>query len=532
MAEAAEPTDLAEFKALRARAKRAWTDRDAWQRVYDDAYDYAIPMRRPPKYGDKGPKTADRVFDNTAMTSALRFAGQLQQDLFPPGQTFFTLKPGPFAKQALEGKDLLELQQKLEEIAGIVRAMVQTAEWDQATHEMCIDLAVGTGIILMLEGDAARPLRFVCVPNDEAALELDGFNAVSALHWKTRMTRRALKDAFPQGRYPQAFHDAYAAAGGPEGELDVHQSFVQEGKRWLMRVWIENSEGFIETGTFRTKPFLSPRYCRVPGEAYGRGPILFALPTIKTLNKAQELTLKSAAIGMLGIWGYRPGGAFNPDTARLAPGAFWPVGSTGGVLGAEVSRLDTPMRIDLANLILQDGRAQIQQALHDNRLPQTGATPKSASEILEHAKQAKQNYVGAFSRLINETVPDVVRRAIDVGFRMNLIDYQVDVDEFLVAIDVLSPIAAAMRIDHLSPIIKFLELVMMTRPQSPEDHLEIDAALDHVGSEMGVPAKLLVTPEKRAANQKARADAMMQQQLLENAKPLADAAATAAELPA
>jgi hypothetical protein len=67
------------------------------------------------------------------------------------------------------------------------------------------------------------------------------------------------------------------------------------------------------------------RYHRVPGEPYGRGPILLALPTIKTLNKAVELTLKAAAIQMLGIWGYRPGGSFNPDTVRLGPGEIWPM---------------------------------------------------------------------------------------------------------------------------------------------------------------------------------------------------------------
>jgi hypothetical protein len=47
--------------------------------------------------------------------------------------------------------------------------------------------------------------------------------------------------------------------------------------------------------------------------------VLFALPTIKTVNKAQELTLKAAAIQLLGIWGFRAGGTFNPDTVRLGP---------------------------------------------------------------------------------------------------------------------------------------------------------------------------------------------------------------------
>ncbi|WP_196301745.1 hypothetical protein, partial [Streptococcus pneumoniae] len=80
---------------------------------------------------------------------------------------------------------------------------------------------------------------------------------------------------------------------------------------------------------------------------------------------AVELTLKAAAIQMLGIWGYRPGGAFNPDTARLAPGAFWPMSSTGGVMGPEVARVDTAAgRVDVGQLISSELRLQVQAAMH------------------------------------------------------------------------------------------------------------------------------------------------------------------------
>lgn len=519
--------DAAALLETVARSKRAWSDRSAWDKFYSEAYEFAIPMRRPPKYGNKGPVTADRVFDLTATTAAVRFAGQMQQDLFPPGQSFFTLRPGKFAALSLAKDDLAALEAELEQVTAIAEGLIQTAEWDQATHEMCLDLSVGTGIILMPEGDDERPMRFVTIPNDEAALELGPYNEVCALHWKTRMPRRAIKASFPKGKFPRAFLEELEKAEGANAEVELNQSFLQDGKQWLMRVWLEGSteEGFVETGTFRTKPFIAPRYCRVPGEAYGRGPVIFALPAIKTINKAQEITLKAAAIQMLGIWGYRPGGAFNPDTARIAPGVFWPMGATGGVLGAEVSRLDPASgNLQVSALIRQDLAQQIQTTMHDERIPSKGATPVSASEVLERSKQMRQNYVGAFSRLVNETVPDVVKRAVDIAFRRNLVKHSLSIDEFLVRVDVLSPLAAAMRADHLTPIVQFIEMVAQLRPQTIDDHIKVDDALDLIGSEMNVPARLRPNEKERktirADRQKQQIAAAATQAALDNAGAL------------
>jgi hypothetical protein len=101
-ADAKAPTvDLA---ALKTRSQRAWSTRGVWQALYNEAYEYAIPYRRPangPNGIGQGAPRVERVFDNTAIISTFRFAGQLQNDLFPPGQPWFKLQPGPVAEQTL-----------------------------------------------------------------------------------------------------------------------------------------------------------------------------------------------------------------------------------------------------------------------------------------------------------------------------------------------------------------------------------------------------------------------------------------------
>ena len=40
-----------------------------------------------------------------------------------------------------------------------------------------------------------------------------------------------------------------------------------------------------------TTPWIVARYMKIPGEVFGRGPLVSALPDVKTLNKTLELLL-------------------------------------------------------------------------------------------------------------------------------------------------------------------------------------------------------------------------------------------------
>ncbi|MDZ7822572.1 MAG: portal protein [Ahrensia sp.] len=124
---------------------------------------------------------------------------------------------------------------------------------------------------------------------------------------------------------------------------------------WQFAAFTEYCDEFIVSAFSKAKPIATPRFYRGPGEAYGRGPLMMALPTIKTANKAQEIASESAAIQMLGIWAYRAGSAFNPNAVKAGPGEMWALESTGGILGPDITRLDTPnARFDIAKMVIGD----------------------------------------------------------------------------------------------------------------------------------------------------------------------------------
>ncbi|WP_398468538.1 portal protein [Tardiphaga sp.] len=500
-----------ELKAHRRRSDKAWADRDLWQKFYDDAYEFAIPFRRPASRGGKAQNRIERVFDATAIESSFRSAGQLHQDLFPPD--FFKLAPGAVAKIGMSKSQLDALKKELQAISSIVSAFFTTGEFDTASSEMCIDLLVGTGALFPVQGDSTNPVRFVCIPFDELAIEVDAFGKVVGIYWKSNLSRRAIADAFQDGDFPQTFKDQLKEK--PDDEILIRQDFVRDPKtgRWAFIAFIDGCERPIKQDEYKTQPMAVPRYHRVPGEPYGRGPILLALPTIKTLNKAVELTLKSAAIQMLGIWGYRPGGTFNPDTVRFGPGEFWPMQATGGVLGADVTRLDAAAgKIDVGQLITQELRLQVQSMLGDDRLPEKGATPVSATEIMARMKRISQNYMGAWARIVNEVHPVIVRRVIEILSRMNIQGVpDLDIDSLLIKLDVLSPITQAVKAAAHSRIIDFIQLVVAVKgtPMAAELIVKVDDALMAIAEDQ-IPANLLTTEKERKALMKQMADAAAQ----------------------
>jgi hypothetical protein len=519
-----------DLKRHAARMDTAWAHKGIWDSYTREAYDYAIPFRRPTNKAGSSGRT-DVVFDNTAIDSTFRGAGQLKEDLFPSGQNWFRLTFGPLARKMVKGagkgSDEVKAARQLEHVTEQILPHFQTGEFDLAASEMCLDLFAGTGILLPVKGDRLNPLRFICLPVEECAITLDGMRRPNGLSWGRMWKIRDIKDAYPAYTLPTQVEQAYAA--NDQAEVKLFQEFVREGDRWRCLARLEGEAGPpLRTWWRKAQPFVAARYHVVPGETYGRGPIMLALPTIKVVNKVKELALRAAAINLLGLWGYRPGGAFNPDIHKMRPGAFWPVNSTGGMLGPDVARLDTPGKgMDVANIVLSEERAQIQRMLHDEVTDGKGKTPRSAEEILMIAQRVKRAYVGAFGRLINEIIPTLIPAACEILHEQGLLTMDLTFDQLLLAVEVTSPLAATLKAGHLEPLIQAFQLIQALG-RDPNRELMVDDLLPSLLADVGVKAEHIADEDhKKDFDQKAaaaQAAAVMAEMAAKNPEMLAGGA--------
>ena len=494
---AIDTTDVA------ARSKKAWSDKTAIQWLIDEAYEYALPYRKPvngvTNNAAPGEARVDRVFDNTAIVSSFRFAGRLQNDLVPPAQKWFTLDLGPISKLVAaglaptDGDQLKQLRETLQGDAEVVNALFQGGEFDTAVHEMFLDLAAGTGAMMIVPGDDERPVRFVTAPIDDIALEPGPYNDVGGIFYKRKWSARVLPAMWPKAEFPADI--AKLIRTKPDDEITVCQdaTFDYQSKRWSLTAYRDTDKKGWHKVESRACPWVTPRYYKLAGESYGRGPIHVTLPTIKTLNKAQELALKGAAMAILGIYTRIDDGVFNPKTSRIAPGAMWTVARNGGLLGPSIQKLDTPGRYDLSQLVLQELRMQVKEGLLDQQLPPDGATPRSASEIMERVKRLALEHNGALGRLVQEFVVPAVKRVMEIAADRGLLQSKMRIDQLLVAVVVTSPLAIALRAQQAKVMVDYLTLLISVLAQGGQqtagEIVQLYAMLEEIGRMLGIEEK-------------------------------------------
>lgn len=487
---------------LKKRREASRTEYDRFAPMRDEAYRFAIPYRKSTKDSGAGEVRVDQAFDHTAIDAAFRFAGKLQQDMWPAEQANFAIEAGP-----LVPADQVEaLNQQLAPITKVATSFFDDPDWGLAFHEMAIDLSAGTGAILM--NATTEPDKLwepIAVSTDELLLEAGANGKISGVFWDRKMVLRVLEETWPDGEYDEELKKQIAES--PEKEVTVHHDAVRRrlkngSYRWHLVIWLDQQkDGPVHVSQTRTSPWLIPRYFRVAGETYGRGLVHLALPAIKTVNTAQRLQLQAAAIALLGIYTAIDDGVFNPDLSPIAPGMFWKVGSNGGHRGASVQRLQDP-RLDLTGLVVTELRQGVRSTMMDDDLPLSSEAVKSPTEIIERVKKAASNHLGAFERLVKEITIPAVKRVLELAYDRQLLPGRPNIDQLLLRLKINSPMAIARAAQRVQRNLEWLQMVTMveaSKAQAPTiDRIaNTDAILDDAARNLGVDPAMVKTAEER-----------------------------------
>ena len=76
-----EPKELAKY--YKEKFEKAKTIRQHFEDVFDDCYEYTMPMRETFKSKTIGERRDEKIFDETAVVGVQEFASRLQQGLVP-----------------------------------------------------------------------------------------------------------------------------------------------------------------------------------------------------------------------------------------------------------------------------------------------------------------------------------------------------------------------------------------------------------------------------------------------------------------
>lgn len=371
--------------------RRALDARAPWLARWDAAMRYTMPTN------DADVAT---LFDATAADAVDNLAASIYSLMTPPESLWLTLIPESDASPDADAA------------TAALRANLNDSNFYTTIHQCYLDLVIlGTACLFMAETPigASSAFSFTAVPMRDIAI------LPNAVFHTATMPACEVLEKYPTWTPPADIADQIKR--DPATPLRLVQSLVgTEFTAWLdVGGDIENN--IVARGTFETNPYIIFRWSVLSGEQYGRGPVLRALPDIKTANKVVELVLKNATIAVSGIWQADDDGVINLNNINLTPGAIIPkaVGSSG------LTPLSSGADFDVSQIILKDLRERIRHALLADRLGLLSEKEMTATEIMARNSDMMRILGATYGRLLHEFIRPLTDRGLQILSRRGVI---------------------------------------------------------------------------------------------------------------
>ena len=379
-------------KNLQQMYRRALDLRTPWLNRWDAALRYTMPT---------ADDDAAMMFDATAADAADNLAASIYSLLTPPESLWISLVP-----ESAQSPDA-------ETATMALRANLNDSNFYTTVHQCYMDLIIlGTACLFMAENPigASSAFSFTAIPMRDIAV-LNG----AVFHTAT-MPAREVMEKYPSWTPPANLRDTIK--NDPETPLRLVQSLVDTEFTAWMDVGGDLENNIVATGKFETNPYIIFRWSVASGEQYGRGPVLRALPDIKTANKVVELVLKNATIAVSGIWQADDDGVINLSNINLTPGAIIPkaVGSSG------LTPLTSGANFDVSQIVLKDLRERIRHTMLADRLGLLSEKEMTATEIMARSADMVRILGATYGRLLHEFIRPLVERGLQLLSRRGIID--------------------------------------------------------------------------------------------------------------
>jgi len=492
--------------------RKAKSFREQWVSLFEECYEYALPQRESFYYEEHGQRRDEKIFDETAVVGTQEFASRLQSGIVPNFARWADFVSG----SEVDPQEREEVDNQLDEVTNYVFEVLQNSNFSQEVHESFMDLAVGTGVLCVEEGDALNPINFSAIPLPHVVLDTGPDDRIDHVY---RERKKVKFDHLPLMFPKSTFDSKVTSQMGSNRETTVlelvcrnyTQPNVEAYYHYAICLTTETILHSKEMSGVGSNPFICFRWSKCAGEVYGRGPLINALSSIKTTNLTIQLILENAQMSISGIYQMEDDGVINPDTINLVPGTIIPkaMGSAG------LQPIQAAGRFDVAQLVLGDLRLNIKKALYNDMLGNPDRTPATATEIAERMADLSRRMGASFGRLQAELVQPLLQRVVYILKKQGRIDIPT-VNGREIKVRSVSPLAQAQANQDISVVSRFLEMIGNGfGPEMLQLLIDGEETAIYLAKKFGVPESLIRDEEQRkqiaeAAQQLAQQQAMQQ----------------------
>lgn len=488
------PDKLGTAKDLIKRFEKVKAQRLVFERLLKDAYHFVAPNRQLFDVVAEGSQRNRHIFDDTATSAANRYVARRQATLMPSWREWSILKIGKAAERDLTDREQQAVNEDLEQLNKDLFRFLNHSNFYQVLPEALLDLCISTGALKIDRGDVVNPFKISAAPLACLWFE-EGPNGLIENVWrKPKIPGRMIERLWPNADLTDQTKRKIEKDGTLEIDIVEATLFEPESEEYwavLIELADTSDSGHIawSQNEGESSPWVVFREDKVPGEVYGRGPGIKALPTIKTVNKMVEFTLRWAGLSVGGIYTAVTDGVVNPFTLQIVPNSIIPVQSN-NAQNPSLQALDIGGQPDFSQIVLADQREAIRKMFNADTRRGEGPV-KSATEIAIDDRDLLMEEGHAAGRLQTELVERTVRRLLHIMTELGLAPV-IRLDGQETTIKHTSPLSRAQDVDELLALSRAFEAGNgMVGPEIMATQVRIEDVPEAIFKRTGAPESLL-----------------------------------------
>lgn len=531
---------------LLKRYARMVEEHRLWEGLWQQIADYILPRRGQfSTTRTQGSKQTTEIYDSTALDAHDRLASTLNGTLTSRAAKWFSLK-----MRDEQFNENVEVKTWLEDCAKRMFRAFNQSNFAQEVSEVYSDeTGFGTSGLFLEERNPTKTnfngfvfralaLSDICIDEDpegrvNTVFRKFDMSANAAIEkWGIKNLGEKVTKAFNDGKGDQVFGFVHAVLPRMVGtSKDPVIGTPATKLPWASGYLGVADKNLITEGGFHEFPIMVPRWAKTPGEKYGRGPGHLALPDVKTLNKVKELGLKtwaktldmptmSSSDGVIGPIRNHPGGNTVVYDTEHSLKPLFPPGTFREAIGND-------------QLKSQDLQASIRRYFYADQMELPVGPAMTAFEVAKRFELLQRLLGPTMGRQESELLNPLINRAFGIMFRHNALppapailqQQGADID-----VDYEGPLAKSQRLAEVEGIERLQAMVVSIAQVDPSviDNINYDQAIHLAADVLGVPAKLLNSPDDVQKLRDDRAKQQAQQQQIANVGAVAQAAGKAA----
>jgi hypothetical protein len=503
-----------------------YADHTTYASLWQELAEYIIPRKSDMLWqSSPGEKKTDKVFDSSAIHANELLAAAMQGTITNHATKWFGLR---MRNDALNG--IKAIKEWLEDCSQRMFNAFNQSNFHSEIHEGYLDLgAFGTTGLFMDQNPSSNQkffpgFNFRAMSLKEFCISEGRDGRVNAVYRRFSMELYTAFKEFGKALIKDDPALAEKLVTKPYEKYEIlHCVYPRDfpdprkggrGLPWASMHILLKRRRLIKESGYHEFPFLVPRWTKASGETWGRGPGNTALPDIKTLNRAVELTLKALAKSIDPPLGVLDDGVVGQTVDMRAGGTN--VIREKGAIESLVVRGEW----DFANLEIENLKGAIRRVFFADQLQLQEGPQMTAHEVSVRYELMQRLLGPTLGRLEQELLNPLIERAFGMMLRAGaLLPPPGELTEAIgqgeeIDIEYESPLALAQRAQELQGIERAISLLAPLAEAKPDivDNFDLDELARHASMLAGMPSKLLTDRKKREQIRAGRAKAQEAQQ--------------------